>query len=116
MVALLTALPGLDAEQYSAFTGDGLGPVPAVKATMAKVPPVAPRPDIQSLVYIAAALDCAGILGRAPVSASRSSEYRLWWSMQAIHAAQRRKAALLSGIVCGVLALDAGPRSLLPLA
>ena len=57
MVAFLTALPDLDAGQYAALTGDGLGFCASCHGENGEGTPAAPRLDIQSPEYLAAALD-----------------------------------------------------------
>ena len=57
MVAFLAALPELDAEEYAALTGDGLGLCASCHGENGEGTAAAPRLDIQSPEYLAAALD-----------------------------------------------------------
>ena len=57
MVAFLAALPELDADEYAALTGDGLGFCASCHGENGEGTPAAPRLDIQSPQYLAAALD-----------------------------------------------------------
>lgn len=57
MVAFLAALPELDAAQYAALTGAGMGLCASCHGENGEGTPAAPRLDIQSPAYLAAALD-----------------------------------------------------------
>ncbi len=57
MVAFLAALPDMDAEQYATLTGEGLDTCASCHGENGEGTAAAPRLDIQSPEYIAAALD-----------------------------------------------------------